>query len=87
MPLILGMDFLVKASPFVNWKEGRVTCYVGTKKYILPTCNISSISSINDDNSFAGLEVDDNNDNSEHELSHSNNMSNIINDLATESSS
>ena len=69
MPLILGMDFLVKASPAVDWKASKVTCYVGTKKYILPTCNISNVDNITDANSFAGLSVDDVNDNSENELS------------------
>ena len=55
MPLILGMDFLVKASPSVNWKEKKVTCYVGTKSYILPTCSINDVDNVTDANSFAGL--------------------------------
>ena len=63
------MDFLVKTSPAVDWKRGKVTCYVGSTKYSLPTCNINSIDSICDDNTFAGLHVDDEIDSSEHELS------------------
>jgi hypothetical protein len=63
------MDFLVKTSPHVDWKGGKVTCYVGSKQYILPTCNIKNINSICDDNSFAGLHVDNDLDSSEHELS------------------
>ena len=50
VPLILGMDFLVKVSPSVNWKHKQVTCYVGSKKYILPTCNIDNLDTICDDN-------------------------------------
>jgi hypothetical protein len=69
VPLILGMDFLVKVSPAVDWKAAKVTCYVGTKKYILPTCNIGNVDNITDANSFAGLSVDDVDDNSENELS------------------
>ena len=75
MPLILGMDFLVKASPSVDWKNNTVTCYVGKNKYILPTCNINSIDSICDHNTFAGLNVDDDLDNSDHELSRDTNSS------------
>jgi hypothetical protein len=59
VPLILGMDFLVKVSPSVDWKSNKVTCYVGNKKYILPTCNINNIDTICDHNTFAGLNVDD----------------------------
>ncbi len=59
MPLILGMDFLVKVSPFVDWKKGKVTCYVGNTKYTLPTASISNINSLCDDNPFAGLHVED----------------------------
>ena len=69
MPLILGMDFLVKASPSVNWKEKKVTCYVGTKSYILPTCSINDVDNVTDANSFAGLSVDDDTDRSEPEQS------------------
>ena len=69
MPLILGMDFLSKTSPAINWKTGTVTCYVGTRKYNLPTCNIGDVDDITNANSFAGLSVDDENDNSENELS------------------
>ena len=82
VPLILGMDFLVKTSPYVNWKDRTVTCYVGNKKYILPTCNIGSVDNMCDDNSFAGLPVDVPKDSSEHELSNSNNISNISNRVA-----
>ena len=59
MPLILGMDFLVKVSPSVDWKKGKVTCYVDNTKYTLPTTSISNINSLCDDNSFAGLHVED----------------------------
>ena len=69
VPLILGMDFLVKASPAIDWKAAKVTCYVGIKKYNLPTCSIGNVDNITDANSFAGLEVDDVPDNSENELS------------------
>ena len=69
MPLILGMDFLVKASPAIDWKAATVTCFVGSKKYILPTCNIGNVNNITDANLFAGLDVDDFLDNSENELS------------------
>ncbi len=62
------MDFLVKTSPSVDWKRGQVTCYIGSTKYKLPTCNINSVDTICDDNSFAGLHVDDDISNSEHEL-------------------
>lgn len=63
------MDFLVKTSPAINWKSSTVTCYVGNKRYILPTCNISNIDDISNANQFAGLAVDDDVDNSENELS------------------
>jgi hypothetical protein len=63
------MDFLVKTSPFVDWKRRIVTCYVGTTKYNLPTCKINDIDSICDDNTFAGLYVDDDIDSSENKLS------------------
>jgi hypothetical protein len=53
------MDFLKYVSPDVDWKEGKVTTYVGNKKFILPTCNINSISKISDDNSFAELTIED----------------------------
>ena len=53
------MDFLKYVSPDVDWKEGKVTTYVGNKKIILPTCNINSISKISDDNSFAELTIED----------------------------
>jgi hypothetical protein len=69
VPLILGMDFLVKVSPAIDWKNSKVTCYVGTKKFILPTCSIGNVDNITDANTFAGLEVDDVSDNSENELS------------------
>ena len=66
------MDFLVKVSPSVDWKRGKVTTYVGNKKYILPSCDITSINQVSDDNSFAGLEIENINsdlDNSGIELS------------------
>jgi hypothetical protein len=59
VPLILGMDFLVKMFPSIDWKRGSVTCYVGNKKYVSPTCNINNVNRICDNNSFAGLNVDD----------------------------
>ncbi len=52
------MDFLVKVSPDVDWKEGKVTKYIGNKLYVLPTCNINSISKISNDKSFAGLDIE-----------------------------
>ena len=63
------MDFLVKASPSVNWKQKKVTCYVGTKNYILPTFSINDVDNVSDANSFAGLSVDDETDRSEPERS------------------
>lgn len=81
------MDFLVKTSPFVDWKRGKVTCYVGSKKYILPTCNIGSVDNICDDNSFAGLPVDVDKNSSEHELSDSTNLGNFSNRMAAVQSS
>jgi hypothetical protein len=50
VPLILGMDFLVKVSPSVDWKNKRVTCYVGSRHFNLPTCDIKNLSDICDDN-------------------------------------
>ncbi len=67
MPLILGMDFLVKASPSDDWKQKKVTCYVGPKSYILPTCSINDVDNVSDVNLFAGLSVDDETDRSEPE--------------------
>ena len=78
------MDFLVKTSPSVDWKRGQVTCYVNNKKYILPTCNIHSIDNICDDNMFAGLHVDDDFGNSEHELQRSATVSKNSVKMATE---
>ncbi len=69
MPLILGMDFLVKVSPSVDWKNHKVTCYVGNRKYVLPTCSISNIDTICDHNTFAGLSVDNEADSSDLEQS------------------
>ena len=63
------MDFLIKTSPAINWKAATVTCYVGTRKYNLPTCNIGDVDDVSNANSFAGLSVDDENDNSQNELS------------------
>lgn len=59
VPLILGMEFLTSVSPSVDWKNKKVCCFVGNRKYILPTCSIDSVDAKNDDNSFAGLSVDD----------------------------
>jgi len=59
VPLILGIDFLVKCAPHVDWKCKKVTCYVNNKKYILPTCSINSANDVTDHNSFAGLPLDD----------------------------
>ena len=83
MPLILGMDFLVKTSPAIDWKAGTVTCYVGTRKYNLPTCNIGNVDDITNANSFAGLSVDDDIDNSENELSRNVTVSKNSNIMAT----
>ena len=58
VPLILGMDFLTSAQPSVDWKNRKVTVYVVNKKYDLPTCTIGDVDQ-QDDNSFAGLDVDD----------------------------
>ena len=77
------MDFLVKVSPYVDWKNKRVTCYVGSKKFILPTCNIDNLDSICDDNQFAGLHVDDEISNSESELHDGITNSKISNTVAT----
>lgn len=78
------MDFLVKVAPFVDWKQKTVTCYVGTKKYILPTCSIGSIGNISDDNSFAGLQVDVTDDSAAHAPSHDTNINKISNHVASE---
>ena len=59
VPLILGMEFLTSASPSVDWKAKTVCCFVGKKKFILPSCKIGEVDASNDDNSFAGLTVDD----------------------------
>ena len=59
------MDSLVKAYPSVDWKAKKVTCYVGNKKYNLPTCNLD----ISDDNSFANLPTNDHEDTPGTELS------------------
>lgn len=59
VPLILGMDFLASASPSVDWKGKKVTCFVGVRKFDLPTCEIGDVDTQCDDNSFAGLSVDD----------------------------
>ena len=77
------MDFLVKVSPSVNWKHKQVTYYVGSKKYILPTCNIDNFDTICDDNQFAGLYVDNKNSNSEPELHDGITNSKISNTVAT----
>ena len=63
VPLILGMDFLMSAQPSVDWKNRKVSVFVGVRKFDLPTCNIGSVD-VQDSNSFAGLEVDD--DDAEH---------------------
>lgn len=60
VPLILGMDFLTSAQPSVDWKNRKVMVFIGQKKYDLPTCSIGEVNQ-QDDNSFAGLNVDDNN--------------------------
>ena len=52
------MDFLTSAQPSVDWKNRKVTVYVVNKKYDLPTCTIGDVDQ-QDDNSFAGLDVDD----------------------------
>ena len=57
--LILGMEFLISASPSVDWKAKTVCCYSGNKIFLLPTCSIGNLDAKNDNNSFAGLEVSD----------------------------
>ena len=42
VPLILGMDFLTKVHPSIDFRNKRVTCYVGTRKFELPACEIGS---------------------------------------------
>jgi hypothetical protein len=46
------MEFLNKVSPSISWKDAVVTVYTNNKKFILPTCAISSIKQTFDDNSF-----------------------------------
>ena len=53
------MDFLKYVSPDVDWNDDKITTYVGNKKFVLPTCNINSISKISDNNSFAELTIED----------------------------
>ena len=48
VPLILGMEFLVKAQPMVDWKGKSVSCLVGKKKFDLPTCEIGGPSNLGD---------------------------------------
>ena len=43
VPLILGMDFLTSAHPHINFRTKEVTCYVGTSRFRLPTCEIGSV--------------------------------------------
>jgi len=59
VPLILGIDFLVKVAPHVDWKTRKITCYVRNRKYVLPTCDYTNDYIVYDDNTFAGLAVDD----------------------------
>lgn len=73
VPLILGMDFLKSVQPCVDWKNQKVMVFVGTRKFDLPTCSIGSVDQ-RDDNSFAGLEVEQ--DNAEHALSE--NSENVV---------
>ncbi len=52
------MDFLKYVSPDVDWKEGKVTTYVGIKKFILPTCNINrSATIIRSQNSLLKIQI------------------------------
>jgi hypothetical protein len=65
VPLILGMEFLWKVTPNINWKHNLVTCIKDNKTYNLPTCNLG----ISDDNSFASLPTNDREDTPGTELS------------------
>jgi hypothetical protein len=55
VPLILGMEFLRKTTPLINWKHNIVTCIKNNITYNLPTCKLG----ISDDNSFANLPTND----------------------------
>ncbi len=58
VPLILGMDFLKSVQPCLDWKNGKVSCFVGKKRFDLPTCPIGNVDHFLDNNSFSGLKVD-----------------------------
>ena len=45
VPLILGMDFLTSAHPSIDFRNKKVVCYVGSRKFELPTCEIGNVSS------------------------------------------
>ena len=65
MPLILGMEFLRKVTPSINWKHNLVTCSKNNKVYNLPTCNLG----VSDNNSFANLPTNNHEDTPGTELS------------------
>ena len=43
VPLILGMDFLTSAHPHIDFANKKVVCYVGSKRFDLPTCTIGNV--------------------------------------------
>ena len=61
VPLILGMEFLASAHPYIDFKNKKVVCYVGNKRFDLPTCEIGNVDEhvqCADSNQFAGLDVE-----------------------------
>ena len=66
------MDFLKSVYPCVDWKNLKVSCFAGRRRFDLPTCPIDDMNSA-DHNSFVGLHVDF--DDSEQESS--NEMKNV----------
>ena len=42
VPLILVMDFLTKVHPSIDFCNKRVTCYIGSRKFELPTSEIGN---------------------------------------------
>ena len=61
IPLILGMEFLSSAHPAIDFKNKKVVCYVGQKRFDLPTCEIGNVDEhvqCAHGNQFAGLQVE-----------------------------
>ena len=55
------MEFLASAHPSIDFKNKKVVCYVGKKRFDLPTCEIGNVDEhvqCADSNSFAGLNVE-----------------------------